>query len=356
MQTEAKRKFLIDVAFLTVICVIIYFIFKFLSVYLLPFVIGIFVSFIVQKPVRFISSKTKIPKNITTVIFVVFTYLFILGIVILIGIGLYSWLNSLLKLIPSLKEPLFSALDTVSSYLSNLLKNVPPSLINSLSGIPEKTLNNITGALTSNLPKIALSVAEAAPSLIISTIVTIVASCYIAGDYSNIVKYLYKHSPKNVWDIVIEIKELFTKTIFRLVRGYLLLMIITFFELAIGLALIGQNNFIMLAAIICIIDILPVLGTGAVVIPWALISLLTGNILKAILLLLLYIVITIVRNFLEPKVIGEQVGLHPLVTLIAIFSGYKLIGFWGIFLFPVTLIILHDLHKNGKIQFFKTNE
>ena len=66
VQTEAKRKFLIDVAFLTVICVIIYFIFKFLSVYLLPFVIGIFVSFIVQKPVRFISSKTKIPKNITT--------------------------------------------------------------------------------------------------------------------------------------------------------------------------------------------------------------------------------------------------------------------------------------------------
>ena len=356
MQTEAKRKFLIDVAFLTVICVIIYFIFKFLSVYLLPFVIGIFVSFIVQKPVRFISSKTKIPKNITTVIFVVFTYLFIIGIVILIGLGLYSWLNSLLKLIPSFKEPLFSALDTISVYLSNLLKNVPETLINSFNGIPEKTLNNITGALTSKLPKIALGVAEAAPSLIISTIVTLVASCYIAGDYSNIVKFLYKHSPKNVWDVVIEIKDLFTKTIFKLVRGYLLLMIITFFELAIGLALIGQNNFIMLAAIICIIDILPVLGTGAVVIPWALISLLTGNILKAILLLLLYVVITIVRNFLEPKVIGEQVGLHPLVTLIAIFSGYKLIGFWGIFLFPITLIILHDLYKNDKIKFFKTQE
>ena len=303
MKTEAKRKFLIDFAFLVVVGAIIYFVFKFLSAYLLPFVIGIFVSFIVQKPVRFISKKTKIPKNITTVIFVVFTYLLILGIIILIFTGLYSWLNSLLKLIPSLKGPIFSALENVSTYLSDLLKNIPESLISSLNGIPSKAIDTITGALTSKLPRIALSVAEATPSLIISTIVTIVASCYIASDYSNVVGFIKKHSPSKVWEIIVEIKNLFTKTIFKLIRGYILLMFITFIELCIGLGIIGQKNFIMLAAIICIVDILPVLGTGTIVIPWALISLLTGNVWKTLLLLLLYIVITIVRNFLEPKVI-----------------------------------------------------
>lgn len=135
-----------------------------------------------------------------------------------------------------------------------------------------------------------------------------------------------------------------------MLKGYILLMLITFTELTIGLLLIGQSNAILLAAIICVIDILPVLGTGAVVIPWALISLFTGNILKAIGLILMYIVITIIRNFLEPKVIGNQVGLHPLITLLSMFCGLRLLGFVGLFGFPLTLIVLNDLYKRGKLN------
>ena len=135
-----------------------------------------------------------------------------------------------------------------------------------------------------------------------------------------------------------------------MLKGYILLMLITFTELTIGLLLIGQSNAILLAAIICVIDILPVLGTGAVVIPWALISLFTGNILEAIGLILMYIVITIIRNFLEPKVIGNQVGLHPLITLLSMFCGLRLLGFVGLFGFPLTLIVLNDLYKRGKLN------
>ena len=115
--------------------------------------------------------------------------------------------------------------------------------------------------------------------------------------------------------------------------------------------LLGQNNAVLLAAIISIIDILPVLGTGAVVIPWALICLFTGNIWKALGLIVMYIIITIIRNFLEPKVIGNQVGLHPLITLLSMFCGLKLLGAVGLFGFPLTLIVLNDLYKRGKIHF-----
>ena len=128
-------------------------------------------------------------------------------------------------------------------------------------------------------------------------------------------------------------------------------MLITFVELSLGFLLIGQKNAILLGAIICVIDVLPVLGTGAVVIPWALISLFTGNIWKAIGLILIYIIITIVRNFLEPKVIGNQVGLHPLITLLSMFCGLKLLGIIGLFGFPLTLIVINDLYKNGKLKF-----
>ncbi|MBQ4154610.1 MAG: sporulation integral membrane protein YtvI [Clostridia bacterium] len=355
MNTEAKRKFLIDFVFLAVIIAIIYFTFKFMSAYLLPFVIGILVSFIVQKPVRFINKKTKLPKSLTTIVLVVLSYFAILGVITLIAYGLYSWLYSLTKFLPGIIPEITSAIKGLGVSLSKLLDNVPQNLISTIQAIPENAISTLTNSLTSVLSSVVTKLAAATPSVLISTIVTVVASCYIAKDYDTIIEFAFKHMPQKVWSILIEVKELFTKTIFRLLRGYLLLMIITFVELSIGLALIGHKNFITLAAIISVIDILPVLGTGGVVIPWAIISLLTGDVLKAIFLLLIYVIITVVRNFLEPKVIGEQVGLHPLVTLLSIFVGYRVMGFIGIFLFPITLIVLHDLYKKGTIKFLNSN-
>ena len=135
-----------------------------------------------------------------------------------------------------------------------------------------------------------------------------------------------------------------------MLKGYLALMFLTFIELSVGLLILGQSNAVLLAAIISVIDILPVLGTGAIVIPWAVISLFTGNIWKAIGLILLYIVITVIRNFSEPKIIGKQVGLHPLLTLLSMFCGLKLLGILGLFLCPLTLIIINDLYKRQKIN------
>ena len=355
MNTENKRKFLIDFAFLVVIFAIIYFTFKFMSAYLLPFVIGILVSFIVQRPVRFISKKTKLPKGLTTIVLVIFSYFAILGIITLIAYGLYSWLYSLTKFLPGIIPEITAAIKSLGVSLSELLDNVPQNLISTIQAVPENAISTLTNSLTSILSSVVTKLAAATPSFLISTIVTVVASCYIAKDYDKIINFAYRHIPKKAWSVLVDVKDLFTKTIFRLLRGYLLLMVITFIELTIGLALIGQKNFITLAAIISVIDILPVLGTGGVVIPWAVISLLTGNILKAILLLLLYVVITVIRNFLEPKVIGEQVGLHPLVTLLSIFVGYRIIGFLGIFLFPITLIVIYDLYKKGTIKFLTSD-
>lgn len=356
MGTEYKKKFLIDIAFYSVIIAIVYLIFKFLSAYLLPFVIGIFASFLVQRPVRFINRKTKMPRGATTVTLVVFTYFLLVGLIILVFYGLYSWVNSLTKFLPEIMPSISATLQNVNASLSKFISNIPENIITALNDIPGKIVTTVTGSLTSSLSSIAGKIATSTPAILVSIIVTVVASCYIAKDYDKIILFASKHTPKKIWNTVNEIKELFTKTIFRLLRGYALLMLITFTELSIGLGLIGQSNFIMLAAIICIVDILPVLGTGTIVIPWALITLISGNILKAVFLLILYVIISIIRNFLEPKVIGEQVGLHPLVTLLSIFCGYKLIGFMGIFIFPISLIILNDLYKKGTIKLFEQTE
>ncbi len=351
MQTEGKRKFLIDIAFLAVILAIIYLVFKFLSVYLLPFVIGIAVTFFVQKPVKAIHKKTKIAKAPLTVFLVILLYLVIVAALILLGILLYRWLASIAKLLPNLVPTVSAVLGDVNTTLSQFSTELPESLVTSLQNLPTDLIGKLTEGITGFLSKFATAAATGAPTLLIGIIITLVASCYIAKDYDTIIRFAYRHCPKKAWEIITDIKDIFVSNIFKMLKGYLLLMLITFVELNIGLLLIGQDNSILLSAIICVVDILPVLGTGTVVIPWALICLITGNIWKAIGLLLIYIVITIVRNFLEPKVIGEQVGLHPLITLLSMFCGLKLIGVLGVFLFPIILIILNDLSKRGKINF-----
>ena len=102
----------------------------------------------------------------------------------------------------------------------------------------------------------------------------------------------------------------------------------------------------ILAAAVAVIDLLPVLGTGTVLVPWSIILLAAGDTFKGIGILLLYLITVVVRNVAEPKVIGGQMGINPLFTLLAMFAGLKLFGFWGLFMFPIALIVIIKYYKN----------
>jgi len=130
-------------------------------------------------------------------------------------------------------------------------------------------------------------------------------------------------------------------------------MLITFIELAVGLSILRADGAIYIAALTAIIDIMPVLGTGAVVIPWSIFEFIKGNLTFAIGLAILYIVIMIVRNILEPKLVGKQIGLHPLIMLICMYVGVKVFGFIGLFVLPIIAAIMKYLYDNGKIHFFR---
>jgi predicted PurR-regulated permease PerM len=115
----------------------------------------------------------------------------------------------------------------------------------------------------------------------------------------------------------------------------------------------GQQNVFLLALLIALLDILPIVGTGTVLLPWALISFITGDFASGICLLVIYAVITVIRQFIEPKIVGDQVGLHPVATLIAMIVGTRLFGAIGLFGLPISLAIIKDLNDHGKIHVFK---
>ncbi|MDR3645587.1 MAG: AI-2E family transporter, partial [Clostridia bacterium] len=131
------------------------------------------------------------------------------------------------------------------------------------------------------------------------------------------------------------------------------LMAITFTELCIGLGLMRVSHVVMIAALIAIVDILPILGTGTVLVPWAIIELVVGRQIFGLMLLLLYAIILVVRNILEPKIVGYHIGLYPLVTLIAMYVGLQAFGAVGLFTFPITVIVIKHMHDTGRLRLWK---
>ncbi|GAA0680840.1 hypothetical protein GCM10008903_11340 [Clostridium cadaveris] len=130
-------------------------------------------------------------------------------------------------------------------------------------------------------------------------------------------------------------------------------MALTFLELSLGFFILRIENGVTIAAIIALLDILPILGTGGILIPWVIIELIRGNVYLALGLATLYMLITVVRNILEPKIVGAQVGMHPIVMLICMFVGVKVFGFIGLFILPAIAIIIKNLNDSGKIHLFK---
>ena len=153
--------------------------------------------------------------------------------------------------------------------------------------------------------------------------------------------------------IAVEIKNYIVGTLFVCIRSYLLIMSITFVELAIGLSLIRIPRAVLVALLIAVFDILPVLGTGGIMLPWVVIAALQGDISRAVGLLVIYLIITVIRNIIEPKIVGKQLGLHPVVTLVAMFVGASFAGIIGLFGLPIGLSLLCDLNNRGVIRIFK---
>lgn len=172
-------------------------------------------------------------------------------------------------------------------------------------------------------------------------------------DYEKITSFVIgQFSPKGR-EIVLDIKEYIVGTLFKIVKAYSIIICITFIELSIGLSILRVESAISIALLIACVDILPVLGTGGIVIPWIFIELFKGNVALAIGLTIIYVIITIIRNIIEPKIVGEQIGLHPLIMLICMFVGVKFFGVSGLFVLPIIMIILKNLNDSGKIHIFK---
>lgn len=352
-----RRSFITNCAYVAIIAALIYIIVKYAVPLLMPFILAFLVAVLLQRPSRFMHRKLKLKKRLCSLIMALLFFVVLAAFISWGGIELVTGVHKLFINLPqfytSTVEPMilgvFNKLETLEVWnelnLMELLKNLENQIMDALAGVATKVSTAAIGMVT--------GFAASLPMLFIKTVLFIVSTVFITMDYDKIMGFVVYQMNDRVREIFEETKAYMVNVLFVVIRSYIIIMSITFVELSIGLSIIGIDYAILIALCIAIFDILPVLGTGGVMIPWTVVSIVLGNFWLALKLFILYVIITIVRNIIEPKIVGSQLGLHPIVTLSSMFAGLQVLGGLGLFGFPIGLSLIVHLNKKGVIKVLK---
>ena len=249
-------------------------------------------------------------------------------------------------------EKILPALQEIYRHFDDVLMKANSTIVLEMESVVKQILLKLGEFISDSSGSIIKAVsgyAASVPSVVVKIIVTVISSYFIAGDYDHIVGFIFGLLPE-LWKVKVTHVIEQTKNIVKIFLGsYSILMLITFIELTIGLSLLRVPYAVWVALAISIFDILPILGTGGILIPWAIIAAVIGEYRMAAGIAVLYLVVTAIRNTLEPRLVGKQIGLHPLATLISMFVGARLFGLIGLFGFPLILSLIVKMKKMENI-------
>ena len=210
------------------------------------------------------------------------------------------------------------------------------AMADSIAPLVSKALS----ALASRLGETLGNAIKATPSAFIGGIMTVLFIYYASIDFENITSAIRTYLPQRARHKLSELKKTSLRVIKGYLRAYAVIFVLTFAELLIGMLILCPSYALLGALIIAAIDILPVFGAGFVLIPWGVARMIAGDWFMGVGLLILYITVTVIRQIAEPRILGESMGVHPLITLCALFLGYRSFGFAGMVFAPIAALFI----------------
>ncbi len=356
--------FLLYTAFAGVILLLVYAFGKYVVPLITPFIVAWIVALILQPAITFLDKHTRIPKSIITISLL----LLLSGAVVFLG---YITIKELIVEFTSISDRItafISALradetkvteliDKINSYVpifdvSELLEGYWENFDENIIELSQRIVTNISSSV---MPFLTGTISFVADFFIVA-IIFVVAIYYIAIDFKKINRFILYQFRGGTQKYVILIKNQFFSTIWKYLKAYAIIITITFFELLLAFLVLGVEYPYLVALITALVDILPIIGTGTVLVPWGIFAIITGDIFTGIGLIVTYVIVTIIRQILEPKIVGSYIGMYPLITLIMMYAGLEAFGILGLFAFPIISIILKNLNDSGNITLWRYPE
>lgn len=357
MNMDGKRSFLIHAAYYGVIVALAYFGLRYLLPPLSPFVAGFVFAWLLHKPAKAIGERLRIHYRLPAFVLGVVLYAILFVTVLIAGAQVISALEHFVpqipviyanQIVPFIAEA-FDKLEVQMQDFDPAIVDVVDRLSQELFSYLQKAISNVSVAAV----RLASSIITGLPSVILSVILMVVSTFFIVLDFDHIVQYVLDKMPAKMRGTVTETVNTGVGSVRKILGSYILIMCMSFCELSIGFLLLNIPYAVGIALLVAVIDIMPVLGTGLVLIPWAIIAAVLRMYPTAIGIALLYVVMLIVRNIVEPKLVGKQMGLHPVVTLISMFLGLEMFGILGLFGFPIALSLYFKMYASRKVRLKK---
>lgn len=360
-NNNKKVTFIINFAYFFVIFIIVFFALKYLLNPLLPFICAFFIVFFSRKLIHKIFDN-RLSDKAASIILTFFVSLLLVLVIYAFFYGIFKEINSLAGSLTAenLTEFASSFAAKFRSLLSRFGENsFVTRIFNNFLGSFEAVKEYSVNIISTSVPEILSGLMKFLsffPNAVIFIVITVIATFYIGADYEKIIKFLCLQFPEKLVDGVEEAKNVFVNTLKELFRAYFILTLITFIQLLIGFSILKIKYSLLLALIISIVDLLPILGTGTVLVPWVVVCFIYSDYKRAVGLLVLYALITVFRQIAQPKIVGSNIGLSPLLSLVFMFIGLKIFGFFGIIILPVAANVVITLNSGGIIKLYKNVE
>lgn len=322
---------------------------KYVLAVFLPFLIAWLMALVTNSISGTVCRRTGIPRKLCSAVVLVLLFLTIGSLLFWSVNRFISEIENFISRLTSDKESLSKSISGLMGSFDSLGSHIPlvrefkshehlSSLGEQIDGMLSSFLKGLASDIGSALTAFASEAMRAFPSIILFVVISIIASFYFALDFEAVNRYILRLLPQKLRDGVPRLKRQTKSLAVRYLKAYSILMVLTFFEVFIGLSVIGADYAFLLALGISLLDVLPVFGVGTVLLPWAVFSFLTHNFSRGIGLVILWGTVTVIRQIAEPKIVGETIGLHPIVTLIGMYVGFRLFGIVGMLLAPAAII------------------
>lgn len=321
--------------------ILIYAIAGYLLPVLSPFLIAFIIASLTVAPARRLAESIKAPERVIRVVFSVLTTLIFFSVA---GFAVWQTAGGLLRFLRDMgrENGLYDALDRILSMRLPVANGLLSDDIMSQLG---SAVRELVSGLISRLGSWIAGLVSSLPNLFLFILVTLLSLVYFSLDYDRITEFLKSLLPDRATVLLAKIRNSFTTVIRKYILSYSLIMLITYLTLLLGLIILRVRHAPVLALFIAVLDILPVIGVGTVLIPWGIYSIVVGNRLLGIGLLVLFVANTVIRQTSEPRIVGKSLNLHPLLTLMLIYIGYGLFGVLGVFILPLIAVTLLTLLK-----------
>jgi sporulation integral membrane protein YtvI len=323
-----------------------YFALKYLLWAILPFLIAWGIAFLVRPATEYLHSKTRISRRLLSFVLVLLAFL-LLGSVISLLVGqLASEIRSLVTRLEENPTLISEGLEAIREKLNALRGRLRLFDIRSDAVEADNILDEYivtmaergANAFLSSASKVIGKIILALPKVLIFTLVAIISAFYFSTDLKRVNEGVLSVLPPKWQEIGKRAKNTLFITGLKYLRAYLTIMLIVFVLLLVGFFILKVKYAFIISLVCALVDFLPVLGVGSVLIPWSIFAFATGNLKLGVGLLLIYLIIMVTRQIIEPKIVGANFGIHPLLTLFSMYLGFSFFGVFGMIIGPIVAL------------------